>query len=233
MDKVFLVNYNIFMPYHSNEDYSDQELKEIYESLGLYVPADVTRPAEIADYYKLFDALRVLHMGYNDLNKDEVVEKFYDYYNAHDDDKIGLLITLQNRVEDLNYLDGWENDEETVADDVTETLFEAFQLLRQGEDGKNRAASFLYTIETGEVPQENSDLTRFYQIVDEYDSQEKDARSEMLAELQSRVNPEITPQYQALTPEEVALKYLKGSGYIDPATRNSGFRVDRDINFEE
>lgn len=221
--------------YESLQEYTREELREVYDSLGLYVPADVKDKSQIADYYLLFDTLRVLHLGYGVLNKEQVVEKFYDYYNAAEDEKSSILMPLKNQVLDLNYQDEFDND--VTIDDTTETILKAYDLIRNdGENGKLHAAEFLYLIENGVNPRPEEDISKYYKMVQEYDQElAEDAayREQMLLELQARMMPEVVPQYEALTPEEVAAKYLKGAGIVDPASRNSGFRVDRDINFDE
>lgn len=222
--------------YESIQEYTSDELKSIYDSLGLYVPSDIKTNAEIADYYLLFDTLRVLYTGYGVLNKEQVVEKFYDYYNAPLDKKNSILLELKNKVLDLNYEDNFES--EVAVDETTETILKAYEIIRnqEGQNTKLHAAEFLYLIDNGHNPKPEEDISQYYKMVEQYDQElqaDNENREQMLLALQAKIQPDLVPQYEALTPEEVAAKYLKGAGLVDPAARNSGFRVDRDVNFEE
>ncbi len=218
---------------------TDEQVREaaldMDNELGLYIPADVKDENAVFNYRELFFTLRVLHYKYKTMSPEQVRDEFIEYYNAPDEQKNVIIVTLNNRMEDAEYQQGLRD--ARGEEDTVDMLVRVYELLRNGDDveGRVQAAQFLYSLENGVYPEPEDDLTGQLATVDRYDNEKIiDAQeAEFLRkDMEIRMQRENHVSFEALSPEEVASKYLRGAGLVDPGARNSGFRVDRDLDVE-
>jgi hypothetical protein len=212
-----------------------QAALEMDTELGLYIPADIHNSSDIAGYRSLFFGLRVLYFVYKTMSPEQVREYFIDYYNAPGDEKNSFVVSLNNRILDAEKQK--ELSDVMNQDDRIDMLVKTYELLRDGQtpEGRIAAAQYLYALEHGDYPEPDTDLSEALTQVDSYDNEEILNRQEaefLRRDMERRLQRENQPTFEALSPEEVASKYLRGSGLVDPGARNSGFRVDRDVDVE-
>lgn len=187
--------------------------QQMNDELDIYIPANIEDDRERYQYEQLFGYLRRLVYQYNKLSNTEAHHIFIDFYNANKEDKNLALVKLENTCikEDKNVeLFGEMNEE--LEQDKAMAIYDAL-------DPADRPA-FLFALEHGYPPEPGEDLGKYEQIIRESEQE----MNKILNELQQTQEEEY---YTALSPEEVAAKYFKGSGAYDPASRNSGFRVDQ------
>lgn len=189
-------------------------INNMNEELGLYIPGDVTNDEEKEKYNQLFSILRNLNFSFNALETDEAKNIFYSYYNGSDEIKEQILLQNQQRLEELQSED--QQLEEIDDEEELTKMKYIFELLDQ-----NEKVNYLYLLENGEYPDDDTDKSKYVQMVKEYE--------EGLQEVLNQLNQEqqvVEEGYKSLTPQQIANRYLEGAGVYDPSSRNSGLRVD-------
>jgi hypothetical protein len=186
--------------------------------LGIYVPAGVTDNADLRLYDEFFSLCRQCVFLYSLLTLEEVKQLFIEFYNYEYIEKVGVNISLKNKIE--TYLSMLELDEEDTPDKFDDTRTDIY--LEQPD--KQSKAATLYFFDHGYAYQREEELVVYLQIVDEIER----ASQEYVAQLEAEGAGDEHSVVDS-SPEEVVSRYLKGSGVYDPALRNTGFRVDTDI----
>ena len=200
--------------------------KQMNAEIDVYFPADEQDPATLKLYDELFSLLRQLYFLYQSISLEEINTIFVNFYNSLLSDKYGMVNTLQNRVDQLvgYYLSIQDDYQEIVEDKAVELYLNA---------GDRRAkAAILYFHEKGYFPEMGEDVTEYFQAVDAIETEVNsyvDEIEDSQSPKQSVPGVEVEPIELDQSPEAVVSRYLKGSGVYDPALRNSGFRVDKDI----
>ena len=207
-----------------------QIANDMNEELDIYIPADEHSTKMLALYDELFSDFRKLYFLYTDITLEEVKKIFLEFYNSDYTSRSGILNTLENRIQKLI------SDLIGVVEQYPEFVQAKASELYVQTDNRDTKASLLFFYATGEIPTSQTDLTDFYNEVDAIEIQvstQLDGQVEVELSpvaLQSSVpGVEVEPVELDQSPEAVVSRYLKGSGVYDPALRNSGFRVDKDM----
>lgn len=200
------------------------------KTLDLYLPEGIQEESDLRLYDQFFSLCRKIFFIFELKTREEIKQLFIQFYNNDYSGKLGTINILINEInsyvtlsELLDITDEEENDERKVD----------FYLIQSSRENK---ASVLYFFDRGYVAETESDLQEYFVIVDEIDNEilqnsittganEKDD----LYNVGINKGVEVEPVELDQSPEAVVSRYLKGSGVYDPALRNSGFRVDKDM----
>jgi hypothetical protein len=190
----------------------NQTLQDLNNYLDLYVPAGVNDAKEIEKYEQLFAGIR--HLFYDQDAIDEATAKdfFIRYYNEDEIGKIGVL----NEVENLSTRKTYEKEMNTpeISQEDIDKIMEVYLTLDMVKRGQ-----YLFFLENGRLPNQGEDFSEFIGKAEEFEN-------ELQSVLQTTVQEEVAQSSTtALSAEEVAQKYLKGSGLLNPSDRNKGFTV--------
>lgn len=199
----------------------DQEEKkmsvEMDNALGLYIPSGVTDETDLRLYDEFFRLCRILYFVLRERTFEEIKQNFIQFYNANYEGKLTILNQMENNIGFVLYVR-----EVTKEDSLDKINEEKTKLYLEMPDERSKA-NLLYYFNFGYMPATENEVEAYIQVAREIEravnEQEKvDTEKTML---------ELEPE--SVTPEDVVRRYLKGSGLYDPALRNTGFRVDQDI----
>lgn len=191
-------------------------------TLGLYIPEGVEDKTGLRLYDQFFTTCRKLYFYYRMLTQEEVQKHFIEFYNADYIEKNAIINRLENKLRIL--LEMNQEEYELHPEEYEDTAVELY--LAQGD--KRQKAELLFFLANGFEPKNDNELKIFMQMVDEIENAVTTVQSLPDNSLVSEVVDEDASNLST-TPEEVISRYLKGSGVYDPSLRNSGFRVDTDI----
>ena len=201
---------------------------DMNDILGIYFPSDTDDDVTLRQFDELFVLFRQLYFLYDAIEKEEVTQIFVDFYNQpRYSEREAILNSLRARIEFEVEL--YAQLLEENPDMINANIIDAY--LEQPDEESQ--ACLLYFLVNGYLPNPEESLLMYTEMAKEI--QRSLVEYETERELQNQ--PQFQPHSDAiteaptedLTPEQVVSRYLKGSGLYDPSMRNSGFRVDTDI----
>lgn len=204
----------------------EQTIKLIYQmndELGVYFPGDVHDEYELELYDELFTLLRQAFYLYSLINKSEIQELFIKFYNLDYGDKLGVINELKIKIQ--NFIESYQR----VIDNNPELIEQRNALLYQIQPDRESKAELLYFLSKGYLPEDDSELSEYLAYVDAIEDAVSKVAEEITTDQQEELHDEDENNAVVERPEDVVSRYLKGSGIYDPALRNTGFRVDTDI----
>jgi hypothetical protein len=207
----------------TNQDKILQLAKDMNDALGLYLPADVLDEPEQELYDRFFVTLRMAFYEFAVLSQEEITQYFVEFYNGDYFQKRQLYNVVVNEINTRVRYDAIE-----AYIDVEKQQGDRFEIYSQLDSVDSKAA-FLFTMYNKITPRLEDDLSEYYEQVKIIDAELK--RIEELEDQQDQISAreELAQEIEDIKPEDVVSRYLKGSGVYDPALRNTGFRIDTDI----
>lgn len=192
--------------------------REMDVEIGVYFPAGISdADAELFD--ELFQGLRTGYFVYPVFTLEKIQEYFIQFYNSDRNEKEAILNNIENSIHSHIYTGVVDN----IVNDKPAEVLQLYLKLKDPE----LKTMLLYVIQHGYSPSADEDLSEYSALVGEID-RELD-KIDQQASQDSSVADEEQATFEENTPEEVVSRYLKGSGIYDPALRNTGFRVDTDM----
>lgn len=181
---------------------SDQMIEQMNQELDLYIPADVTDEHEIYNYNLLFFFLRKLYYLLKSITKEEVTNYFSEYYHADESEKRVLINKIENRVDNEMYHERFSRNRKK------EESIQRIDRMLEEMNSDLEKAKFLFILENGETPKENSDLEPYMEIIRQGNEERRQAKIDYQRTVEENNNINQQNYGAVLNPDDVANRYL-------------------------